>query len=568
MSGSTHPSANHHQHPLNTLKTSESNSLNAHALSPSDELASPIHNVDSASSDHLTWTDSPPDSPIPSNLDNAHPTRQPSLSPTETHARPFSVSSTTKPRTQPLNGNVARSGSKAVGLQAEHVYRTQLSAWRFKIRSVLLAALDREMPVLERVQRCYRSGPLDRLMIHSSWLGSHQFFIVTLPLIFWLGDHRFGRSQVYILAMSVYFTGILKDLFCIPRPYSPPIERLSISNHASEYGFPSSHSATSASTFLMGFQYALNVQSPLHQLGLILGLLLYGFLLVFGRLYCGMHSIQDVVCGWMIGVVAWTLYQVFGEVVEGWVTSTEGWVAVILIITGLVLTAAHPQPVEDCPCFEDSTAFVGVFVGVMIGHRIAKDLLLQRQLEDSGISGLRFPQGLMKVVLGLMVIFGWRFLMKEILSRLLPPLFKLFAPLLELPRKHYAPTRDYGRYRDELRERGRWTGFRARLIPSVVDLPNMSHSPIRNRFFSSDTSPAECQATQTLHPALHNRTPNALHQDPLLITSQKLHSSDCKQPLWKHYDVDVLMRLIVYTGIGMLSSGILPILFDRIGLNS
>lgn len=572
MSGSTYLSSNHQHHPLDTLKTSDSSGLKSHELSPSDELASPIQNPDSASSDPLTSPDSPRDGAIPSShLGNAHPTGQPSPSPTETHTRPFSASSsttTTKPRTQPLNGHVPPlSASKAVGLQAEHVYRSQLSAWRFQIRSVLLAALDREMAVLERVQRCYRSGPLDRLMIHSSWLGSHQFFIVALPLIFWLGDHRFGRSQVYILAMSVYFTGILKDLFCIPRPYSPPIERLSISNHAAEYGFPSSHSATSASTFLMGFQYALSVPSPLHQLGLILGLLLYGFLLVFGRVYCGMHSIQDVVCGWMIGVFAWTLYQLFGEVVERWVTSADGSVAVVLIITGLVLTAAHPQPVEDCPCFEDSTAFVAVFVGVMIGHRIAKDLL-QRQLEESWMIGLRFPQGLMKVFLGLMVIFGWRFLMKEVLSRLLPPLFRFFSPLLELPRKHYAPTRDYGRYRDELRERGRWTGLRARLIPSVVDLPNISPS-LRNRF--SPDSPAECQATQTLHPALHNRTPNALDHDPLLIQSQKLpSSSDSKQPphlVWKHYDVDVLMRLIVYCGIGMLSSGILPILFDRIGLN-
>ncbi|KAA1138209.1 hypothetical protein PGTUg99_018868 [Puccinia graminis f. sp. tritici] len=425
------------------------------------------------------------------------------------------------------------------------------------------------MPILESIQRSYRSGPLDRLMIHSSWLGSHQFFIVALPLIFWLGDHHFGRSQVYILGMSVYFTGILKDLFCIPRPYSPPIERLSISNHASEYGFPSSHSATSASTFLMGLQFTLHVQSISHQLGLFLGLILYGFLLVFGRVYCGMHSIQDVICGWMMGVFAWTIYQVFGEAVERWATSSQASVPAVLIICGLMLTAAHPQPVDDCPCFEDSTAFVAVSVGVMIGHRIANDLIL-RQINDSYLSGLRFPQALIKVLLGLMVIFGWRFLMKEILSRLLPPLFRFFAPLLELPRKHYAPTKDYSRYRDELRERGRRTGLRARLIPSVVDLPNMSHT-LRNRFSpDSPSDPLVGQPTQALHPALHNRTPNAIELDPLLDPQKHspLDSKPPPAPPSKRYDVDVLMRLIVYVGIGMLSSGLLPMFFERIGLNS
>lgn len=457
---------------------------------------------------------------------------------------------------------------RAVGLQADHVYRSLLSPWRFKVRSVLMASLDREMPILESFQRGFRTAPVDQLMIHSSWLGSHQFFIVALPLIFWLGDHHFGRSQVYILAMSVYFTGTLKDLFCIPRPYSPPIKRLSISNHAFEYGFPSSHSATSASTFLMGFQYVLHIQSPVHQVGLFLGLVLYGFLLVFGRVYCGMHSIQDVICGWMVGVFAWTIHQMFGEMVERWATSAQGSVPLVLMMAGLVLTAAHPQPVEDCPCFEDSTAFVAVSVGVMIGHRIANDLILS-QIEGPMLSGLRFPQALIKLLLGLMVIFGWRFLMKEVLSRLLPPLFRLFAPLLELPRRHYTPTRDYGQYRDELRERGRQTGLREKLIPSVVDLPNMSHT-LRNRFPSD--SPAESayvQPTHALHPALHNRTPNTDERDPL-VRRQQSDMSKQQRPaaVSKRYDVDVLMRLIVYAGIGMLASGLLPLFFDRIGLDS
>ncbi|OAV86963.1 hypothetical protein PTTG_29641 [Puccinia triticina 1-1 BBBD Race 1] len=248
-----------------------------------------------------------------------------------------SVSSSTKLRSQPGHVSSAPSSSGPVGLQPDHVYRSQLSPWRFKIRSALLVTLNKEMTILESIQRSYRSGPLDRLMVHSSWLGSHQFFILALPLIFWLGDHHFERSPVYILGI----------------------------NCASKYGFPSSHSAISASTFLMGLQYTLHVQLIVQQLTLFLGLILYGFLLVFGRVYCEMHLIQDVACGWTIGVFAWTIHQVFGEVVERWATSTQASVPLVLIVCGLILTAAHPQPVDDCPCFEDSTAFVAVSVGVM-----------------------------------------------------------------------------------------------------------------------------------------------------------------------------------------------------------
>ncbi|EFP77192.2 uncharacterized protein PGTG_03148 [Puccinia graminis f. sp. tritici CRL 75-36-700-3] len=69
--------------------------------------------------------------------------------------------------------------SGPIGLQADHVYRSQLSPWRFKIWSILLVTLDKEMPILESIQRSYRSGPLDRLMIFlacSGWSNQVKHF--------------------------------------------------------------------------------------------------------------------------------------------------------------------------------------------------------------------------------------------------------------------------------------------------------------------------------------------------------------------------------------------------------
>lgn len=36
----------------------------------------------------------------------------------------------------------------------------------------------------------------------------------------------------------------------MPRPYTPPVERLSISSHGLEYGFPSTHSTNAVSVSL------------------------------------------------------------------------------------------------------------------------------------------------------------------------------------------------------------------------------------------------------------------------------------------------------------------------------
>ena len=39
----------------------------------------------------------------------------------------------------------------------------------------------------------------------------------------------------------------------------------------------------------------------------------------------------------------------------------------------LFLIIIHPVPVEDCPCFEDSVAFVSVFAGILVGRNLCHD---------------------------------------------------------------------------------------------------------------------------------------------------------------------------------------------------
>ncbi|MBW0554956.1 hypothetical protein O181_094671 [Austropuccinia psidii MF-1] len=456
------------------------------------------------------------------------------------------------------------------GRQHHSVYQSLMSPWRSSVRSFLLFTLQREMPLLESIQSVTRTPFLDHLMIHSSWLGSHQFFILALPLFFWFGDNpQLASSQVYLLAGSVYLSGFIKDLFCIPRPYSPPIIRLSISNHANEYGFPSTHSATSIATILIGLEHALDPsRSSIQKNSLIMALTLYAFLLVFGRVYCGMHSIQDVIFGGSIGGLVWAVYRLLAQDLKLWVESgTSGWLGLplplIVILIGIFLIIIHPEPIDDCPCFEDSTAFVAVSVGVMIGHWAKARVMVN----ENSHSRFLLPHAIAKLIMGLLIIFGWRLLMKELLSRCLPHLFRLCTPLVELPRRHHTPTRDYNQYRDELREHRRRTGLQATLIPSVVHLPLTDNSQQSCLLQSSNNF------THQLHPSLRSRNPIEAHHDPL--SERMAKDVKPKEPIQlpsldgsnKRYDIDVLMRLIVYSGIGLLTSFIMPQIFNLAGLN-
>lgn len=44
----------------------------------------------------------------------------------------------------------------------------------------------------------------------------------------------------------------------------------------------------------------------------------------------------------------------------------------------------HPQPVDDCPCFEDSIAFVSSILGVLLGkwHAVNFGLLQNKSSSD------------------------------------------------------------------------------------------------------------------------------------------------------------------------------------------
>ncbi|KAA1114469.1 hypothetical protein PGT21_010196 [Puccinia graminis f. sp. tritici] len=133
--------------------------IGTHCHAKIDELASPAGNEDLADRDQSKPAASSRDGFLQSH----------SASPV----------SPTKARNHPTNVNNTMASSGPIGLQADHVYRSQLSPWRFKIWSILLVTLDKEMPILESIQRSYRSGPLDRLMIFlacSGWSNQVKHF--------------------------------------------------------------------------------------------------------------------------------------------------------------------------------------------------------------------------------------------------------------------------------------------------------------------------------------------------------------------------------------------------------
>lgn len=275
----------------------------------------------------------------------------------------------------------ARSNSKAGRLDTE-VYRLQLPSWRFHIRELLVQSLAREMSFLVWIQRRLRCRTLDRYFVWTSLLGTLTFFMIGIPMLFFFGQGHNSRSYVpslplvvledladeigdsllYILATGGYLTSILKDLFCVPRPFSPPLVRLTVGTHGTEYAFPSTHSTNAVGmAFYFGELLLRETEGRRGErwIALVVVVGLAGSI-VFGRLYTGMvrpslvptegadqgisqHSIMDVSIGSLIGYTVYAIHHHYQPAIERFTCSPTHLPTLIILPLALFLCFYHPR---------------------------------------------------------------------------------------------------------------------------------------------------------------------------------------------------------------------------------
>ena len=134
----------------------------------------------------------------------------------------------------------------------------------------------------------------------------------------------------------------------------------------------------------------------------------------------------------------------------------------------------HPQPVDDCPCFEDAIAFLSVVLGDLLGGWALSQYGVTPEFFKTPQPGSAYSTvteitiwwlfSVIKVVVGVLLIFTWRIFAKSSLHFALPRIYRFLANIFTLPnRRFYTPATDY---EDVPIERG------LHPIPSVIDLPS------------------------------------------------------------------------------------------------
>ncbi|GAB5586530.1 Long-chain base-1-phosphate phosphatase [Umbelopsis nana] len=378
------------------------------------------------------------------------------------------------------------------------------------------------------------------------------------------------------MALGVFWSGFIKDFMCLPRPLSPPVHRLTMSSSvALEYGFPSTHSTNSISValFLMAWiQEHVPQDDPFRIVGLVI-LSVYAISVVFGRLYCGMHSITDIVGGAILAFAIYWVQWTFRTQFEQIVTGDSYWVFLSIPLF-FSMVGIHPDPIERCPCFEDSVCFLGVLIGLLPASWICAHSSYS-QAAFGVVSGSRTASGtsilfisIFKVVIGVAILFVWRMACKTVCYFILPPIYRAF----NLPhRKFEIGARTYKNLRHAS----------IHPVPSVLDLRGLTSSV-------QDSDHVGIQSGIDLHEKRVFEARHRFQKDidekggvvapstPTLISSaaRDKSSSDDYDPSSLlivedsplRYDVDIVTKLIVYAGIGALAVHTIPILFEVTGM--
>lgn len=253
--------------------------------------------------------------------------------------------------------------------------------------------------------------------------------------------------MVHMLAAGIFFTGFIKDMLCLPRPLSPPLARITMSGSAAlEYGFPSSHSSNAVSVaFYALYKFHSAREDYNRNVFMALQLLCYWFAIsiVFGRLYCGMHGFLDVVVGSVFGGIIAVAQLIIEQSFDDWLFVTSPLPPVIITLFVFVLVRIHPEPADDCPCFDDTVSFVSVVIGINVGawHYAMTGLAIDDPIPSTNpfrLETVGLPRATLRILLGVVVIFLWRATMKPTLLNVLPPIFRLLEQLrLNLPRAFF-----------------------------------------------------------------------------------------------------------------------------------
>jgi len=261
------------------------------------------------------------------------------------------------------------------------------------------------------------SPALDSFMELVTFLGTIEFYILLIPLIYWTVNPALGLRVLFLLISTDVFGSAFKQLLHQPRPYW--IGDVQAISTETSYGIPSTHASNSLA--IWGFLAQVVQKGWMWTIAVVLVLLIG-----ISRMYLGVHFPQDVLGGWILGVAAILLFIKYENGAKNWwlrkTTSMQialGFgISLIPMLIGLAVRALivnAPDPREWAEFAVDARSPTHFFTlsGIWFGSLLGVALMRKSanfKVEGAGAVKLaRYLLGmaiLLAIYIGLDILFG------------------------------------------------------------------------------------------------------------------------------------------------------------------
>uniref|UniRef100_A0A1A7XKT7 Sphingosine-1-phosphate phosphatase 1 n=1 Tax=Iconisemion striatum TaxID=60296 RepID=A0A1A7XKT7_9TELE len=247
-------------------------------------------------------------------------------------------------------------------------------------------------------------------------LGNEFFYITFFPFIIWNIEAFVGRRLIMVWVWVMYLGQCTKDVIGWSRPASPPVVKVEVF-YNSEYSMPSTHAMSgTAIPFSLFFMTYGRWEYPF-SLGFSLALC-WCLLVCSSRIYMGMHSVLDVIAGFLYSLLILLFFLPALDLIDGFnLTCRYAPLIIISLHLGLGLFSFTLDTWSTSR--GDTAQILGTGAGVALASHVNHYLGL---LPDPRPDQLPFTMpvlsaslvgvALLRLVLGVLVLVATRALMK------------------------------------------------------------------------------------------------------------------------------------------------------------
>ncbi|XP_070827207.1 sphingosine-1-phosphate phosphatase 2 [Chaetodon trifascialis] len=273
-----------------------------------------------------------------------------------------------------------------------------------------------------------RNWLLHFLFLFSAGMGHEIFYITCLPCVHWSVDPFLCRRLVNMWAVVMYVGQVMKDVLKLPRPPSPPVVKLETRVDA-EYGLPSTHAmAATAISFTLLLSAPSRIQFQF-EVGLLIAATLSS-LVCLSRLYTGMHSVLDVICGVLISGFLMFLTYPYWETFDH-LQLTSRISPVVALAVPFFLCYTYPELEHYSTTRGDTTIILGAGAGSSVGYWVNEQL--GQTFEPQGTLPVPLPTltadtlalGAARLFVGVVALVGTRQVMKTLSLQVLYSWYKV-----------------------------------------------------------------------------------------------------------------------------------------------